>query len=409
MQKRSLLKAALLSAGLSSVLLVLSYVYWNLPYTYGYGDELIAKSSMVKDLTVRGDYNGEDVVAVNVAYDKVLAPHIGKQKDTLGVKAITDRRKLLSFLTMLKERDSYDYIMCDVRFDDYSTEYDDSLFSTIASMRDIVVASDDPAKAPEIIKDKAVKAAYNQRNIGDGFMKYEYLYRDGQPSIALRMWEDKTGGEIKKHWWGYSVNGKLCVKSIVPDFRYTIIDELSETSSPRPDNVNVYSSGVYYMGTQVVDLYEEGLVSGKFFDNKTVLIGDLNEYDIHTTIVGAQPGTIIIFNAYLALLNGDNVIPFWIYLLLFIVFWMESMFLFRNKIGIDLPNPRIFRRGRAIYYRKLSKKSRNNLSILMNLALVFFSYSTPLALLALFVYATCGIFVNAIIFGSVFFILSLFI
>lgn len=409
-KKSGFVKAALLSAGLSSVLLLFTYYYWNRSYTYGYGDGTIANAAMVKDLTVDDDYEGDDVVPVNVAYDKVFVPHIDERDGTeAGVKAITDRRKLLSFLTMLKERDMYEYIVCDVRFDEFQTEYDEELFRTIASMRDIVVASNEPADAPEAIRHKTAKAYYKVMRVGDDFMKYEFMYPDGQQGMALRMWEDITGGEFKERWWGYTMNGKVCVRSIVPDFRYSVYDDVADAYERSRTGRNVYVSKVYNLGAHVVNPYEEGLTSGKFFDEKIVLIGDLTDQDMHDTIVGAQPGTIIIFNAFLALLEEDNVIPFWIYLLLFVVFWLESMFLFRHKFGMRISSMRIVRRIRVWFLRKFSLKGRGRLNGFLGILLDFVSYSTPLVLVALFIYAVCGIFVNAIVIGTIFFALSLFV
>lgn len=411
MKKRNdFVQAALLSSGLAFILLLFTYYYWNRSYTYGYGDDIIARAAMIKDLTVEDDYDGSNVVPVNVAYDKVLIPHVDERDGTVaGVKAITDRGKMLSFLKMLKDRDMYEYVVCDVNFDDYQTEYDDELFRTIASMRDIVVASNNPAEVSEIIREKTVRAYYKVRKVGDDFMKYEYLYPDGEPGMALRIWEDITGGELKERWWGYTMNGKICVRSIVPDFRYSIYDDITDAYERSVKNVNVYTSRIYNLGAHVVEPYEKGLTSGKFFDGKIILIGDLTDQDIHDTIVGAQSGTVIIFNAFLALLNGDNIIPFWVYLLLFVVFWLESMFLFRHKFGLKISSLKIVRRIRVCCLRKLSLKGRNRLNGFLGILLDFVSYSTPLVLVALFIYAVCGIFVNAIIIGVIFFTISLFV
>ena len=193
--RNNYLKAGLVSAALSALLLVLVYVYWNRSYTYGYGDQMIVKWAQRKDLYIGHKFDDSKIVPVNVAYDKILVPHIDKRDSTIaGVRPITDRGELLAFLKMLKERDKYGYIMCDVRFDDHQTEYDEELYATIASMRDIVVATDNVEESPEAIRNVVAESRYSSRQVGDIFMKYDLIHSDGSPSLALRNRIGEVGG-----------------------------------------------------------------------------------------------------------------------------------------------------------------------------------------------------------------------
>ena len=408
--RNNYLKAGLVSAALSALLLVLVYVYWNRSYTYGYGDQMIVKWAQRKDLYIGHKFDDSKIVPVNVAYDKILVPHIDKRDSTIaGVRPITDRGELLAFLKMLKERDKYGYIMCDVRFDDHQTEYDEELYATIASMRDIVVATDNVEESPEAIRNVVAESQYSSRQVGDIFMKYDLIHSDGSPSLALRMWEDITGGKMKKKWWGYTIDGKLCVRSLVYDFRYSIYDDLSHTDAKAPKDSYMYSPSLRNLGSQIVEPYQEGFISGKFFDGKFIILGDFTEYDIHTTISGNQPGPIVVFNAFLSLMHGDNILPFWVYLLVYIVFWLESMFLLRNKFELNLRNFRVFRRIRAVFYRKRRPDQRTGLHKTLYLMLGFLTYSTPLWIMGVCLYAVLGIFVNVIIVGTVFWVISWFV
>lgn len=408
--RNNYLKAGLVSAALSALLLVLVYVYWNRSYTYGYGDKMIVNWAKRKDLYIGHKFDGSKIAPVNVAYDKILVPHIDRRDSTVaGVRAITDRGELLTFLKMLKERDRYGYIMCDVRFDDHHTEYDEELFATIASMRDIVVACDNKEDAPEAIRDVVAESKYTSRQVGDMFMKYDLLLPDGSSSMALRMWEDITGNHLEKKWWGYTIGGKLCVRSLVYDFRYSIYDDLSHTDAEAPEGVNMYSSSLQNLGSQVVEPYLEGYKSGKYFDGKFIIVGDFTEYDIHTTITGNQPGPVVVFNALLSLMEGDNILPFWVYLLVYVVFWLESMFLLRNKFELNLRSFRIFRQIRARFYRKRRPGQRMGIHNTLYLLLGFFTYSTPLWIMGVALYAVLGIFVNVIIVGTVFWVISWFV
>ena len=439
--RQRFLISGILSIFISLIFLTLTYVYWNMPYTYGVGDDFIFKMSMFRDLAIERDFDDSKIVPVNVAYDKMLIPHHDPRDSTIaGVRAITDREKLLTFLKMLKQRDKYEYIFCDIRFDNYKTEYDEELFSTIASMRDIVVACGDLDKAPEQIKDKVAMSFFSARLVGDDFMKYNYILEDGNPNIALKIWQDITGGTMKKKWWGYSMDGKFCVRSIIPDFRYSIYDDIADASDRASTTSNVYSSKIYNLGAQVVEPYNEGYSSGKFFDDKFIMIGDFTENDIHSTISGEQPGPVIVYNAFVALLHKDNVIPFGVYLLLFITLWLESMFLLKDRFGIGTrikehiqgskislwfkkvckyPSSiaaRIFKRKKQKADTAIAddvaqgKHSDKRVRYYMKLLFVeYLSYSTPLIIIAIIIYAISGVFINALILGTLFTFLSIFV
>lgn len=430
------IKAGVWSAVLSVLFLFLIYVYWNMPYTYGTGDDFILKMSMIRDLAIEREFDDSKIVPVNVAYDKMLIPHLDPRDNTVaGVRAITDRGKLLTFLKMLKQRDKYEYIFCDIRFDDYQTEYDEELFATIASMRDIVVASSNLDKVPEQLKDKAAMSFYSARIVGDDFMKYNYILDDGTPNIALRIWEETTGGTMKKKWLRYSMNDKCCVRSIIPDFRYSIYDDIADASDRKSTSSNVYSSKIYNLGAQVVEPYNEGYTSGKFFDDKFIMIGDFTENDLHSTISGEQPGPVIVYNAFLALMNEDNVIPLGVYLLLFVTLWFESMFLLKGRFGITfkLPGAKIKLWCKKIWnvmcsfvskiFRKKEEKATETDAVaeqakksdrkvryyIKKILFEYLGYSTPLIIIGIIVYAVSGVFVNALILGTLFTILSIFV
>ena len=161
--------------------------------------------------------------------------------------------------------------------------------------------------------------------------------------------------------------------------------------------------------SQVVEPYLEGYKSGKYFDGKFIIVGDFTEYDIHTTITGNQPGPVVVFNALLSLMEGDNILPFWVYLLVYVVFWLESMFLLRNKFELNLRSFRIFRQIRARFYRKRRPGQRMGIHNTLYLLLGFFTYSTPLWIMGVALYAVLGIFVNVIIVGTVFWVISWFV
>ena len=200
MDKKRAIISLFVSVGVSLILLVVCYVYMNMPYTYGYGDNMMNRMAFIKDM-IRPSENNAEVVAVNVSYDRQLIPFNDSQGIPSGSLDITDRAKLLEFMRRLKAWDNYEYILCDIRFDDaeLTTPDDSALFDCIGSMRDIVVATGDVENSPEAIRHKVAPSQYRVHIAGEDFMKYDFMSH-GQEGIVLRMWKDITGGTYEKKW-----------------------------------------------------------------------------------------------------------------------------------------------------------------------------------------------------------------
>lgn len=383
-----------LSAILSFLIMIFMHFYWNDSPTFGYGDKIIKFMSMTKELFIDRQ-PVENVIAINVSYDRMTAPYYAPNEEYLGVVDMTDRKKLNDFLNMLKERDAYSYIVCDINFSDpqLKSEYDEELFATIASMRDIIVASSDLNKDPEQIKEKTVLSKYKINSAGDGFFKYDFMI-DGKPSMALKMWLDMENGTYEEYWWGAKMNGKSCFQTIVPDFKFAIYSDVNAADS----SVTMQNMG------NALQYYKISPSYARFYDGKIVLIGAWKNNDIHDTIIGQQPGIVITYNAFLALYNKDNSMPFWVCILTFIVTWLECMFIFRSsftpKLSRHIKNKlRILLRIK-ITFHKLAKKYPFSW-FFIEVLLSFVTFTTPLGVLMFVVYFTTGVFVNLIIIGFI--------
>ena len=379
------LKWALISLGLALVMTALFYLYLNLRYTYGVGDEDYLRIAKYNDVYVHHDEIDEEV-AVNVAYDKVHVPYVQKTDydgfeiaDTIGVIDIVDRAKLASFMKMLKEADTYRYIVCDIRLTtEYKTDADEELVELISSMRDIVIADTD--SLPQQLKPKAASVRYGKRRVGDDFMKYTCL-DEGQETMAFRMWKDLTGGTYESKTLGIKMNGKNCLNYFVPYFRYSIYDNYKDKGEDDLGN----EVTVYHLGYDV--LAGEPSESVKLFEDKIVLIGAWSKEDSHDTIIGPQPGISVIYNAYHALLNGDNYICWGIYALLFLLFWIMCMILFRS-----------------CYTEKqlLSKINKNWVRVSVRILVAIFSYNLILFIVAGFFFFAFNMYVNVFVVGFLF-------
>lgn len=387
-------KSIILSAVISAVLLVFCYCYWNLPYTLGKGNTQMKRISTLKYLSTR-DKIDENVLPVNISYDKMLVPHYDKAGMQDGEIAITDRSKLLEFVSILKDAD-YKCLLCDVSFDnEIHTEFDDSLFHIFASMDHVILPMVNEDKMPDILRGKAAVASYLMLTIKDGFAKYRYLTPDGKDHMALRMWKETAApGErrdFKRHWWGYTRNGRLATNSIVLPLNYNMnADFLKDDSGP-----DMYRKTIYNLGTDILDDDPEYVLP--LFKDKIILLGDWRDRDMHVTFLNFQPGIVLLYNAFLCILNGKNRVSFWILLLLFVVFFLETLFL----ILVNNPDRYDFTRNRLIKWATASPFRRYLCELI--------TYNTPMAVICYLVFIFGGFFVNSIIIGSVFATVSSFI
>lgn len=398
--KTKLIRTGVLSGILSLLIMIFMYYYWNDAPTFGYGGGLVKWISTIKELRIEHDVL-EDVMPVNVSYDRTVVPYETIDNEYLGEVDMTDRRKLNDFLNMLKERDAYKYIVCDINFSDpqLRSEYDEELFATIASMRDIVVASSNLKTDPEAIRDKVALSKYRIRSVGDGFLKYDFM-TDGYPSLALKMWQDIEGGTYEEFWWGARMNGKPCFQTVIPDFRFALYDDVSAKDS----TLIIQNMGKALGYYKVSPSYAQG------YDGKVILLGAWYNDDIHETIIGQQPGIVIVYNAFLALCNRDNHVPFWVSLLIFVVIWLEIMFIFRKSY---LPAFRQMHKDKDWIWgwKKRLEEFRKNSPYLwgaIDVLAELISYATPLAILMIIVYLCTGLFVNILIIGFILVCISFF-
>lgn len=378
MKNRRIIIWKYLIPGLLSLgMVVACYFYWNMRFTFGYGDNQIRRISMVKHLLFPGDGGYGDVLAINVSYDRTLVPFHDEMGIPIGDIDITDRVDMLRLMDSLSRWDNYRYIVCDVHFDTtITTDIDSLLFHRIASMRDIVVATSE--HNPSILKDKLACAEYDQLTRGNRFVKYRFFAKDGSDSVPLRMWKDMEGGNLSRNGILYRRNGRLAVNSVIPNLDYY----------PRMGWDDNGEKQIWNLGA---DILEEPMDMAPLFQDKIVLIGDWAEYDIHHTIRGPMPGTAIVYNAYLSLKKGANRIQWLVILVLFLSFAGELSYAFRY------------------FWKECPEKSRLNefsqkyplLDALARLLASWLGYTGILWIVCTVIYLVEGFFVNAFIVGSI--------
>lgn len=303
-----LLKANGLAIGLSVasalVLFFSCYFIDNLSYSF-LGEATIGQHIEQIKQFFNSDSESipEDLLLINVAYDRQLVDLYDEFGFPKGNIDITDRTKLLTLLSKLK-CSNYKCVVLDVVFpDQYSTEEDASLFNLISSMHDIIIPkSRNITLADPRLTEKARYSDYSTHISETNFVKYEFI-RDNEVTLPYQLYLTLYGNEILS--WGpfYFFNGKLANKSVV--LRHPI--KLWNKYSSADGNEQMAENQYFDLGSDILDL---DLNIDDIADNKIIVIGDFTENDIHDTYLGKIAGPIINLNAFYALKNDNLSLPY---------------------------------------------------------------------------------------------------
>lgn len=356
---------------LATSALLLSYISTNLNVAVS-GEKTVLKywCALTDWLTSgREDEPVDDVVFINVSYDKELVERNDMFGLPVGNTAVTDRGKLLKILQMI-DSTAYRYVMLDVFFEEgYATDVDSCLFSQIDRMDRVVI----PMHADGVLADIKLeaKAAYsdyaNSINETD-FTKYD-LFRDNGPSIPLKVYTDLTGHSIKRKWFWYADGGDLARKVIFP--KMYIRADAPYRSNGEKSFLN--------MGADILT-YADDIDWQEFFRDKYVVIGAFSEDDIHATYAGNVPGCLINYNVFLALLRGKHTVPLTLLSGYFLLFFVMSYLLLGGRT-----------RGTQVWTWVCAR--------------LFVVYSAVLTLVCISVFAICGqaqdIFITSTFFSAV--------
>ena len=317
-QHRSLVFLSVLT---STIIIIFTYVMGNSGYP------LPGETGALKQITDYKKFLGmqignvpDSILFINVCYDKALVPY-EENEVPVGNTIITDREKLLLFLTKAKEANNYRYIFMDVFFEEgMETEYDSALFNTIISMDRIVIPKHKGVNmCDSILYQKASNADYATTWQALTFSRYQYIH-DEDESVALKIYQDRFGSDIKKHWGGlwYTDNGRLCQNSA------TLLLPIRIMGSLLDEEGQVRERNYIYLSADLLDLDEVMPVSEQI-DDKLIVIGDFKS-DVHSTFLGPQPGSSILFNGYIALSQGAHLVN-WLYMgILFVIYIIIGLF-----------------------------------------------------------------------------------
>lgn len=308
----------LLAAAIGSVAVIfICYLYDNSPYSIGGANVGQYIEEARQYFGHKTDSVPDDVYLINVSYDHELIPVIYSDSLPLikGDIPVTDRSKLVSLLSQLKDT-QYRYIILDLLFaKDENSPADSALFALISSMDNVIVATTETAEInPALPPSKLGSCDYSTHLFETNFVKYEYL-RHGEPTVPYRVYMDLYGKQFSRRGCFYFLDGRLATKSVVLRLPYNIWN--SEKTCP-DDFFGVKLLSVYHnLGSEIllpeIDLTEK-------VKDKIVIVGYFAEDDIHDTYLGPVAGPLVILNAYAALVKGYQYISLWLVAFLFVLY-----------------------------------------------------------------------------------------
>lgn len=317
----------LISVCVSLAVILVSYHVGNTSYPMaGEKAALVKLNKWKTELGLSRDSVPSDVLLVNVAYDKALTDYV-EQGMVMGQQTITDRRKLLEFLTKAREADCYKYIMMDVILEQgIETEHDSALFHLIASMpRMVIPVHSDAPLQDSMLYAKAANADYNITNDETNFARFQFMHQD-VPSMPLRMYEEMQRKTIRRHGMFYTSDGHLCSNAITLKLPVRITGAYME----KGDTVtNIAERSYLYLGADILAL-DSILPVAEQIRDKIVVIGDFN-HDVHRTYLGFQPGSVICLNAYYALLRGEHRVSYPFTIFLFFLYMGMTLLILNGK------------------------------------------------------------------------------
>jgi len=370
----------------SLFLLLMGYFWLGSSYTFEDEALLIKWTTLVKhELMGIGPRPSPDkVLFVNTALSKVP---IYTSADALSLKPamelITDRQKLAQFMDLLIPfQENIELIVTDVVFD-MPASGDSILKDKLSRLDDKVLTVSYMAENESIVTPlfQVPYALSTYRSSAEMYFKYPVAYK-GEKTVPTVMYEKSTGSEIVKKGPFFWNQGNLILKAPITNFRLTLNDfrlgnALNETN---------YS--VHHLETLVnMGQFMERKDLEKMFSGKMILIGDFST-DIHETVTGPMPGVLVLYNAYLTLLYGDNILNFgWILLMIAGFTWITHRILTGKGLYLLEGVKRKFRSG-WIHFMIDSVDELLYLAILTLLS--YFLFNIHISILILFIYLKIG-------------------
>jgi len=323
------------------VVFLFSWVYLNSYYTLSVEDSLFNYEMFLKNKVFNNQPQiNRQFVFISTGKDLTLV------NDTAGTGnvAISDRYKLFKLLQAINQSTAKPkFILFDLQFYyPYTSTVDNKLDSiikknnlpgvipdkTIDDSLQAEIKRNDKTAISVLLNNGAVdtplyKASYGiaeYRTYGTALNKFRLNYDDlGAMSAPVLLHTKIDGAMYKGGRYATFCNNKLVFNYIWPNCYYDLNGITNNTACQ-----------LYHIGN-LQSLSSSAAALKAVFDDKIVLIGNFEE-DVHDTAYGKIPGTIILANIYLNLLNGNHYVTLWWVIFLITSFSVLSYVSIYNKL-----------------------------------------------------------------------------
>ncbi len=295
---------------LHGMTLVLFSWIWISTYS-SYGDEavLIKWSSAIKRtlLGLDEDPPAKEFLFVDVSSSKELIP----DEQALGNQVITDRAALAAFFRVMRSYpNSARFVFCDVNLIGDSPN-DSLLADAINGVKNIafpVHRENDSLILPKFNTRYAV-ADYKQT--GQMFLKFRLVQDEQLPTVPVHLYNQLDKGNIHTYQLYSTDNDRLAFNNMVIDFPIRPYEFFEQREYP-------------IVSLAELMILPPEVISKEYLKDKLVLMGDFRT-DMHPTIYGETPGTLILLNSYLALKNGYHRVS-WVWVLCLLLFYTAASY-----------------------------------------------------------------------------------
>ncbi|HZY80031.1 MAG TPA: hypothetical protein VFE50_10945 [Cyclobacteriaceae bacterium] len=318
-------KKITISAAHALLLAFLTLVWMNLSWEFS-DEVIVARINQIARYEVFNTKNDvvekfkKDLLFINTSYDKTLIEY--EDDNGAGTMPITDRKKLADLFHVINDAPADPaLVVVDIIFDNSSQ--DDSLLSTELRKIDKLVISSELKNGRPVQPWPGLNFALAQYETTTGtFLKYN-LVNDSIHYLPTAMYYEtqdikfkEWAGVVRTYpgWWMNSFIVDLPVRRAHIDNGEVLIWNLGEALTFPPEEVK------------------------NIVGNKIIIVGDIYNYDTHQTLLGQQPGPLIVANAYLGMLQGVPRIKLLDGFLIFCLYFVSTMYVLdwrrhKDKLG----------------------------------------------------------------------------
>jgi hypothetical protein len=344
------------------VLIAISLAWMNTPYSYGDEEFLVKWSSYGKRMFANKEKNSpqKDFIFINLAHEKELI----SLEDQLGNEVITDREKLAQFFEITQRNpNAAQFILCDV-FLKGKSEHDSLLMKSIERNSKIVFPTHFDSKDSLLLPDLKIPFAIaDYKSSKSNFFKFKIKQNDSIATVPMYMYQQLFKPKNNSKEGYFFSDGPLSFNSII------ITHDI--------ERKNLFETGTY----PVINLSEllilpENVIVDEFLTGKIIVMGDFQN-DMHQTILGKMPGSLILVNVFLSLVKGYHYVK-WQWLL----FLYLSLFIFSN---VMIKKEEEVQNTKKNNWLKYLIKSSTILAVISIFSYLFFNVSIQILVLIVYI------------------------